>query len=130
MKTQSKKSKTQILTTKKSVPAKKSEIIDGYTIKYHANGKTRWSKGKTVNGQTEGYWEWYRPDGTLKRSGYFDKGEPVGEWTTYDAKGNVYKVERKKVVNTANNEGIYCPIETSETSNSTRRQKPLNKKRH
>jgi antitoxin component YwqK of YwqJK toxin-antitoxin module len=120
MKTQSEKSKAQKLTTKKSVPVKKSEIIDGYTIKYHANGKTRWSKGKIVNGQTEGYWEWYRPDGTLKRSGYFDKGEPVGEWTTYDAKGNVYKVERKKVVNTANNnEGRYCPIETSETSNST-----------
>lgn len=120
MKTQSEKSRTQKVAAKKNVPVKKSEIIDGYTIKYHANGKTRWSKGKIVNGQTEGYWEWYRLDGTLKRSGYFDKGEPVGEWTTYDEKGNVYKVGIKKAMNTTNNnEGIYCPTETSEMSNST-----------
>lgn len=35
---------------------------------------------------------WYRPDGTLKRSGYFKSGETVGEWTTYDQRGKVYKV--------------------------------------
>jgi len=49
-----------------------------------------------VDGKAEGYWEWYRLDGIRKRSGYFDKGEPVGEWTTYDKEGNVYKVEIKK----------------------------------
>lgn len=74
---------------------KKSEIIDGLTIKYHANGKTIWSKGKRENGNPEGYWEWYRLDGTLKRSGYFQHGEPVGEWTTYDASGHVYKVTHR-----------------------------------
>jgi len=81
----------------KIVPAKKSEIIDGYTIKYHAKGKSMWSKGKIVDGKAEGYWEWYRIDGTLKRSGYFIRGEPVGEWTTYDNIGKVYKVTSKKV---------------------------------
>ncbi len=81
---------------KKSMPVKESEIIDGYTIKYHANGQTRWSKGKMVDGNPEGYWEWYRIDGTIKRSGYFNNGEPVGEWTTYDQEGKVYKVTRKK----------------------------------
>jgi antitoxin component YwqK of YwqJK toxin-antitoxin module len=74
----------------------KTEIIDGYTIKFHANGKTRWSKGKVVDDQPRGYWEWYRPDGTLKRSGHVEMGEPVGEWTTYDQGGNVYKVTNKK----------------------------------
>jgi antitoxin component YwqK of YwqJK toxin-antitoxin module len=74
---------------------KKSEIKDGFLIKYHANGKTVWSKGKIKDGQPDGYWEWYRPDGTLKRSGTFTKGETVGEWTTYDAKGKVYKVTQK-----------------------------------
>jgi len=74
---------------------KKSEIIDGYTIKYHANGDTIWSKGKMVGGQPEGYWEWYRIDGTIKRSGYFEKGESVGKWTTYDEEGKVYKVTKK-----------------------------------
>jgi hypothetical protein len=74
----------------------KTEIIDGYTVKYHANGKTKFAKGKVVDDQPNGYWEWYRPDGTLKRSGYFNNGEPVGEWTTYDQKGAIYKVTNKK----------------------------------
>lgn len=74
---------------------KKTEIIDGYTIKYHANGKTRWSKGKVVDGEPSGYWEWYRLDGTLKRSGHFEAGEPVGEWITYDKQGEVYKVTNR-----------------------------------
>ncbi|MBD1424013.1 toxin-antitoxin system YwqK family antitoxin [Sphingobacterium arenae] len=70
---------------------KAQEIIDGFTIKYHANGQTIWSKGKIVDGKPEGYWEWYRIDGTIKRSGHFNSGEPDGEWTTYDAKGQPYK---------------------------------------
>lgn len=69
------------------MPSKKSKIIDGLTIKYHASGARVWSKGKIVDGQPEGYWEPYRIDGTIKRSGYFKSGEPVGEWITYDAKG-------------------------------------------
>lgn len=75
----------------KTVPEKKCEIKDGIAIKYHVNGKTVWSKGKILNGKTDGYWEWYRPDGTKKRSGFFEKGEPVGEWITYDNNGEVYK---------------------------------------
>jgi hypothetical protein len=75
---------------------KKFEIIDGFTVKYHANGLTRWSKGKVIDGHAEGYYEWYRIDGTLKRSGHFIKSEPVGEWITYDAKGEPYKITQKK----------------------------------
>lgn len=74
---------------------KKSETVDGYLIKYHANGVTRWSKGKVVNGQPDGYWEWYRLDGSRKRSGHFKLGEPVGEWITYNAKGEVHKITNK-----------------------------------
>ena len=72
----------------------KKSIVDshGFTIKYHANGTTLWSKGKIVDGQPEGYWEWYRINGVIKRSGYFVQGQPTGTWTTYDAQGNVYKV--------------------------------------
>ncbi len=77
------------------VQPKKSEIVDGFTIKYHANGKTVWSKGKIVDGKTNGYWEWYRKNGTLKRSGYFDMGKQVGEWITYNTNGKVYKVTNK-----------------------------------
>lgn len=39
--------------------------------------------------------EWYRPGGTLKRSGYFDMGEPVGEWITYDNKGAKHKTTNR-----------------------------------
>lgn len=63
-----------------------------YEIKYHADGLTRWSTGKVEDGQPVGYWEWYRVDGTLKRSGHFEAGEPVGEWITYDQAGEPYKV--------------------------------------
>lgn len=95
----------------KTVPVKKSEVIDGYTIKYHANGQTIWSKGKIIDGMGEGYWEWYRPDGTLKRSGYFHKGEPVGEWTTYDSSGKVHKVTQRGIKESLkDSEGEYCPV--------------------
>lgn len=79
----------------KSIKQKKIEVVDGYTIKYHASGETIWSKGKIVDDQPEGYWEWYRIDGTIKRSGYFEKGDPVGEWITYDSKGEPYKITQR-----------------------------------
>jgi antitoxin component YwqK of YwqJK toxin-antitoxin module len=74
---------------------KVEEIIDGFTIKYHANGKTIWSKGKIINGKADGYWEWYRIDGIIKRSGHFNNGEPIGEWITYDSNGKPYKTTNK-----------------------------------
>ena len=79
----------------KAMNPTKSEIIDGFTIKFHTNGQTIWSKGKIADDKPEGYWEWYRIDGTIKRSGHFDKGEPVGQWITYDSKGQVYKISKK-----------------------------------
>ncbi len=39
-----------------------------------------------------GYWEWYRTDGSLMRSGNFNQGTQIGEWTTYDRTGRVVKV--------------------------------------
>ena len=42
------------------------------------------------------YWEWFRRDGAKLRSGYFLNGEQVGEWTTYDKFGKVYKVTMMK----------------------------------
>lgn len=83
------------MTKPKKTKSKKSEVVKGFTIKYHANGKTVWSKGKIKDNQPDGYWEWYRLDGTKKRSGTFRKGEPVGEWTTYDAKGKKHKVSQR-----------------------------------
>ena len=83
------------MTISKNGNPKKTEIVDGFTIKYHANGKTIWSKGKIINDQPDGYWEWYRLDGTIKRSGHFNHGHQIGEWTTYDKNGKVYKVTKR-----------------------------------
>ena len=33
-------------------------------------------------------------EGTIKRSGYFDRGKQVGEWTTYDKEGKVVKITK------------------------------------
>ena len=59
--------------------------------KNHNDGSI-WAKGQMVDGVMEGYWEWFRKDGTKMRSGNFKKGKQVGEWITYDQKGKVYKV--------------------------------------
>lgn len=60
-------------------------------IKYHKDGSI-WAKGETVNGLTEGYWEWFRKEGSKMRSGYFRNGQQVGKWITYDKTGKIYKV--------------------------------------
>jgi antitoxin component YwqK of YwqJK toxin-antitoxin module len=51
-----------------------------------------WAKGKMIDSVMTGYWEWFRKDGTVMRSGYFESGEQIGEWTTYDKTGKVVKV--------------------------------------
>lgn len=60
---------------------------------HHKDGSVR-AKGWLRDDELDGYWEWFRKDGTKMRSGHFDRGQRVGEWTTYDAKGEVYKVTR------------------------------------
>ena len=59
--------------------------------KYHKDGSV-WAKGEVIDDLMEGYWEWFRKDGTKMRSGHFKNGQQVGEWITYDSKGRVYKV--------------------------------------
>ncbi|MBW8743908.1 MAG: hypothetical protein JF628_06125 [Sphingomonas sp.] len=66
-------------------------------IDYHRDG-TICAKGQMLDDQLHSYWEWYRQDGTLKRSGEFDRGRQVGEWTTYDVNGVPYKVTRMKPI--------------------------------
>lgn len=67
-------------------PALKKHVI------YHKNGSI-WAKGQKCGDVCVGYWEWFRADGTLMRSGYFDeRGQKIGAWTTYDKNGQVYKV--------------------------------------
>jgi antitoxin component YwqK of YwqJK toxin-antitoxin module len=64
-------------------------------IEYHKGGTVR-ARGQTLDGELTGYWEWFRTGGTKMRSGYFGAGKQVGEWTTYDKAGAVYKVTKMK----------------------------------
>ena len=72
------------------------EVHDGVTTVFHADDTTPAARGRFVDGELSGYWEWFRLDGTIKRSGHFDAGEPVGEWITYAAGGVPYKVTQRK----------------------------------
>lgn len=64
------------------MPGNKS--IKKKCIQYHKDGSI-WAKGYMNGNQPEGYFEWFRKDGTKMRSGYFRQGKQVGKWTT-DAK--------------------------------------------
>ncbi|RBY96006.1 hypothetical protein DQ237_12855 [Blastococcus sp. TF02-8] len=68
-----------------------TEFTEGFHEERHRDGSLR-AHGPVVDGRPHGYWEWFRLDGTMLRSGYFDGGRQTGEWTTYDRSGAPYKV--------------------------------------
>lgn len=72
-----------------SFPNSKGKVFEFYT-----NGFLK-AKGAMKAGQLHGYWEWFRKDGTIMRSGNFKNGLNVGEWITYDSSGKIYKVTQK-----------------------------------
>ena len=51
---------------------------------------------KNVGRKMDGYWEWFRKDGTKMRSGHFKNGKQTGEWITYDKNGKIYKITNIK----------------------------------
>ncbi|WP_369256111.1 hypothetical protein [Geodermatophilus amargosae] len=56
----------------------------------HRDGSLR-ARGCVVGGRPDGYREWFRLDGTMLRSGWFDRGRETGEWTTCDRSGAPYR---------------------------------------
>ncbi|TFD61383.1 hypothetical protein E3T39_04785 [Cryobacterium suzukii] len=52
--------------------------------------------GHRVNGELEGYWEWFRKDGSKMRSGYFSHSVQVGEWITYNRSSEPHKTTQLK----------------------------------
>jgi antitoxin component YwqK of YwqJK toxin-antitoxin module len=49
------------------------------------------SRGFTLDGEMHGDWEFFRKDGSLMRSGEFDRGRQVGIWRTFDRTGKLVK---------------------------------------
>ena len=64
-------------------------------IDHYKDGSVK-ARGSMREGQLDGYWEWFRKDGTKMRSGHFAMGKQTGEWITYDAEGAPYKVTKMK----------------------------------
>jgi antitoxin component YwqK of YwqJK toxin-antitoxin module len=59
------------------------------------NGLPRF-KGEYLDGLMHGYWEFYRKDGSLMRSGTFDRETQVGTWKTFDREGKLVKETKFK----------------------------------
>ena len=57
---------------------------------HYANGRVKY-RGARLDGEMHGPWEWNRTDGSLMRTGGFDRGRQVGVWRTYDRSGRVVK---------------------------------------
>ena len=57
---------------------------------HYDNGKVRF-RGANLDGKMHGPWKFFRRDGTLMRSGSFDRGTQIGIWRTYDRSGKVVK---------------------------------------
>lgn len=74
--------------------AKMGKSLKQHT-EYHKDGSV-WARGTVIDGIPNGYWEWFRKDGTRLRSGHFENGHQVCEWITYDKSGEVYKVTNIK----------------------------------
>ena len=67
-----------------------NRFTEGVHEERHRDGSLR-ARGPVVAGRPHGYWEWFRLDGTRLRSGTFEQGRQVGEWTTYDTTGAPYR---------------------------------------
>ncbi|WP_104524960.1 toxin-antitoxin system YwqK family antitoxin [Blastococcus atacamensis] len=70
-----------------------TRFTEPFHVEHHRDGSLR-AHGPVVDGQPDGYWEWFRTDGSMLRSGSFDRGRQTGEWITYDRSGAPYKVTR------------------------------------
>ena len=62
-------------------------------IAHYANGALQ-SRGFTLDGDMHGAWEFFRTDGSVMRTGEFDRGRQVGTWRTFDRAGRLVKETR------------------------------------
>lgn len=59
-------------------------------VDHYDNGKARF-RGTNLDGNMHGPWKFFRRDGSLMRSGSFERGKQIGVWRTYDKTGKVVK---------------------------------------
>jgi antitoxin component YwqK of YwqJK toxin-antitoxin module len=59
-------------------------------VEQYGNGTVK-LRGYHLDGEMHGAWEFYRTDGSLMRTGEFDRGRQVGGWRTFARSGRVVK---------------------------------------
>ena len=71
-------------------------MVDNHQVRspFYENGLPRF-KGEYLEEEMHGLWEFYRKDGSLMRSGEFDRGVQIGIWRTFDRTGKL--VSEKKL---------------------------------
>lgn len=57
---------------------------------YFSDGAIQW-RGFRLDGEMHGEWAFFRKDGSLMRSGAFERGRQVGVWRTFDRAGVLVK---------------------------------------
>jgi antitoxin component YwqK of YwqJK toxin-antitoxin module len=75
-----------VVRTLSFVPAQKpTPALDRYD-----NGQLRF-EGFYLESEMHGPWTFYRRDGSVMRTGRFERGRQVGKWQTFDRTGAVVK---------------------------------------
>jgi antitoxin component YwqK of YwqJK toxin-antitoxin module len=59
-------------------------------VALYDSGAVRY-RGFRLDGEMHGEWEFLRTDGSMMRTGRFERGVQVGVWRTYDRTGKVVK---------------------------------------
>jgi antitoxin component YwqK of YwqJK toxin-antitoxin module len=59
-------------------------------VDHYPNGNVRF-RGATLDGEMHGDWTFCRADGSVMRSGRFDRGRQVGRWQTVARDGSLVK---------------------------------------
>ena len=54
----------------------------------YGSGKVKYT-GFLLDGDRHGAWQWYRTDGSLMRTGEFDRGRQTGIWRTFERSGRL-----------------------------------------
>lgn len=57
---------------------------------HYASGAVR-STGSMLDGEMHGEWCFYRTDGSVMRTGAFDRGRQIGVWRTFERSGRLVK---------------------------------------
>lgn len=64
---------------------------------FYSNGLPRFKGEYDAAGEMHGFWEFFRIDGSLMRSGSFEHGQQTGEWKTFARDGSLVKTTTVKV---------------------------------